>query len=106
MKIFITIILILIALIAIVILTFYLLWFIPLRKKEPGFEYVHVDEDGSVRELDKDEIEYLSTEFEPADGGRPYIKNRYSQLTPDKKICGYILRRRVPRHLEIRPIKT
>ena len=68
----------------------------PLRPKEDGFKYVHVDHDGSVRELYPEEVEYLSQKFHPADGGRPYVKNAYEEKTPDGRISGFILRRRVP----------
>lgn len=86
-------------------LFFYLRDFIPLRPEEPGFEYVYVNEDGTVSELNDEDVEYLKTEFSPADGARPYIKSRYKQLTPDKKISGFILRKRVPKRMEIQPYK-
>lgn len=70
-----------------------------LEKKK--FEFVYVENDGTVRELDKDEIEYLETEFEPSDGARPYIKSSYEQLTPDKKILGFLQRSKVPKEIEI-----
>jgi hypothetical protein len=73
----------------------------PLRPKEEGFKYVHIDYDGSVRELYPEEVEYLSQKFHGADGGRPYIKNSYEERTPDEKISGYILRRRVPKEIII-----
>lgn len=73
----------------------------PIRKREPGFEYVHVELDGSVRELDDDEKKYLQEEFHPNDGARPYIKSSYNQKTPDGKISGFIKRRRVPQHILI-----
>jgi hypothetical protein len=106
MKIVFIILLTVIILVGLAFLIFYLLWFVPLRKKEPGFEYVCVDDDGSVRELDQEEVEYLSTKFAGADGARPYIKTSYGQLTPDKKIGGYIPRRRVPRHIQIKSTQT
>ena len=81
----------------------YLRYFIPLRPKEPGFEYVYVNENGTVSELDDEDVEYLKTEFSSADGARPYIKGRYKELTPDKKISGFILRNRVPKKIEIQP---
>lgn len=65
------------------------------------FEFVYVENDGTVRELDKDEIDYLQTEFEPTDGARPYIKSSYDQLTPDKKILGFLHRNKVPKNVEI-----
>jgi hypothetical protein len=79
----------------------YFRYFVPLRPKENGFEFVYVKDDGTVRELYSDEIEYLSEEFEPTDGARPYIKNRYKSLTPDKKLSGFIQRNRVPKRLRI-----
>jgi len=74
---------------------------VPLRPKESGFGYVHVELDGTVREFDDEEKKYLKTEFEPSDGARPYIKRRYKSLTPDGKMSGYIDRRRVPKNMEI-----
>ncbi|POY37175.1 hypothetical protein C3K47_08965 [Solitalea longa] len=101
-----TIIFIILGIIAIVGLIVYLRYFIPLRPKEPGFEYVYVNEDGTVSELDEKDVEYLKTEFSPADGARPYIKNHYKELTPDRKISGFILRYRVPKKIEIKPLKN
>ncbi|SHF73344.1 hypothetical protein SAMN05444377_11737 [Flavobacterium fontis] len=86
-------------------LFFYLRDFVPLRPKEPGFEYVYVNEDGTVSELNDEDIEYLKTEYSPTDGARPYIKSRYQELTPDKKISGFILRNRVPKRMKIQPYK-
>jgi hypothetical protein len=94
-----------IGLIGILALTVYVRFFMPLRPKEYGFEYGYVNEDGTVRELDEDEVAYLNEEFEPADGARPYIKSRYSELTPDKKIWGFIERRRVPRKIKIQSLE-
>lgn len=71
--------------------------FMPLRPKDDGFEYVMVKDNGCVRELDKEDQEYLTEEFHPNDGARPYIKSRYDQLTPDGRIGGFISRRRLSR---------
>lgn len=68
------------------------------------FPYVYVEKDGSVRELYEDEKEYLLEEFSPMDSGRPYIKYSYRQLTPDKKIHGFLRRRDVPRKITVKPI--
>mgnify|MGYP003605366693 CR=1 FL=1 len=54
------------------------------------FDYAYVNIDGTVRELTNDEKEYLKEIFHPNDGGRPYIKSSYEQLTPDHKISGFI----------------
>jgi hypothetical protein len=84
---------------------FYLRDFVPLRPKEPGFEYVYVNDYGTVSELNEEDVEYLKTVFSPTDGARPYIKSRYQELTPDKKISGFILRKRVPKRIKIQPYK-
>jgi len=55
----------------------------------------------TVRELDKEEEAYLKEEFIPNDGARPYIKDRYKELTPDGNISGFISRRRVPARIKI-----
>jgi hypothetical protein len=58
--------------------------------------FIYVNEDGTARDLTVDEKDYLNTRFHAADGARPYIKSRYRQLTPDRKISGYLLRSRLP----------
>ncbi len=94
----------LIATVALLSFIFKIVYDFPIRKREPGFEYVYVELDGSVRELYNDEVEYLKEEFHPNDGNRPYIKYSYKDLTPSGKISGFIRRRRVPRHIAIRPV--
>ena len=86
-------------------LTVYLRYFIPLRPKESGFEYVYINEDGTVSELEKEDVEYLKTEFSQTDGARPHIKSYFKQLTPDRKISGFILRNRVPKKIKIETLK-
>jgi predicted metal-dependent hydrolase len=63
--------------------------------------FVWVNDDGSVRELTPDERDYLNTEFHPNDGARPYIKDRYRDRTPDGRLGGFLLRKRVPRGIPI-----
>ncbi|MFK8037485.1 MAG: hypothetical protein AB8B74_04295 [Crocinitomicaceae bacterium] len=87
--------------ILLIILIIYLTNFVPLRKNEEGFEYVNVEENGTVRELSREEQGYLKETFEPGDGGRPYIKTRYNSKTPDGKIWGFIPRNRVPKRIKI-----
>src|SRR5262249_9311890 len=73
------------------------------REKDAGTyadHFVCVNEDGSARELRHDERDYLNTKFHPTDGGRPYIKNNY-QTTPDGKVSGFLLRKRLPRRVPI-----
>ena len=76
----------------------------PLRKKEAGFQYVYFEDDGSVRELNEDEKDYLSKEFHPNDGARPYIKLRHNDKTPDGKISGFMRRNRVPQNILIKKL--
>lgn len=86
------------------------LWFAvllrPRRRREPGFACVFVEDDGSARELEADERDALGAEYPPGDGGRPYVKLRYESRTPDGRLGGYLLRRRLPRHLPIRPARS
>ena len=83
----------------------YLRYGIPLRPKEEGFKYVYIENDGTVRELYDDEIEYMSETFDPRDSGRPYIKSRYGSLGYSKEISGMIARRRVPKTVIIKKVE-
>jgi len=74
-------------------------------KPDSDFEFVHVEEDGSVRELTREERGYLKEEFAPTDGARPYIKFRYKSKTPDNKLWGFLPRKKVPKNIEIENIK-
>jgi hypothetical protein len=71
----------------------------PRRPEGPGFPYIYVDDEGGARELDEAEREYLTTEFHPADGGRPYIKPYYA-LTPDGRMGGFLRRRQLPKRIK------
>jgi hypothetical protein len=71
------------------------------RRRDSKFAFVYVNDDGTVRELTPDEIDYLNTEFVGSDGGRPYIKSRYKDRTPDGKLRGYLRRTDVPRRIKI-----
>ena len=64
--------------------------------------YVWVEDDGSARELTRDEAEYIGTEFVPSDGGRPYIKSRYGSRTPDGRLSGFLARSALPAHVAVR----
>lgn len=69
------------------------------------FPYVYVERDGGVRELDARERDYLREPFLPADGGRPSVKWRYGERTPDGSLHGFLLRTRVPRRMPIAPAR-
>ena len=101
-----TILLITLMSILIVIFLVYFKYFRTLRPKEDGFEFVYVDNNGEVRELDKEEMDYLKEQFHPNDGERPYIKTSYKDLTPDGKISGFISRNRVPKNITIEKEKA
>lgn len=75
----------------------------PRRKREPGFEYIYVEDYGSARELDAQEREYLNTKFHGGDGNRPYIKTQYESLTPNGLLRGYLRRRQLPKDIPIHP---
>ena len=67
-----------------------------------SYPYISVDVDGAARELTAQEREYLETEFEGADGGRPYIKSTYEQRNGWGDLAGYLLRRDLPTGTRVR----
>ena len=73
-----------------------------MRLPSRGFEYVYVENDGSVKELNKEEQDYLLEEFHSNDGARPYIKSNYWQRTPEKKLHGFLKRNHVPWWIKIK----
>ncbi len=77
---------------------------VPRRRPQAGFPYVYVNQDGSVRELSQGEQAYLSKEFDPCDGARPYIKSNYRSLDGWGSLSGYLERRRVPSIVEIQNV--
>ena len=62
----------------------------------PSDVLVHVNDDGSVRELADAEKEYVDSEFSPFDGVRPYIKSHYRQRNGWNGLRGYLQRKDVP----------
>jgi len=79
----------------------YLRLFVPLRKKEKGYEFVYVEPEGTVRELYQEEIQYLNASFNYSDRARPLIKKSYGEINTKGNISGFILRRRVPKNIKI-----
>ena len=67
------------------------------------YPYVEVGSDGAVRELHQLEREYLETPFYSSDGGRPFIKPRYSWRNALGDIAGFLERSKVPRKMTINP---
>lgn len=64
------------------------------------YPYVHVEKDGSYRELTEDERLYLQEPFHPADGGRPYLKPSYRSRTLGGDRSGFLRRSALPRGLQ------
>jgi hypothetical protein len=71
--------------------------------KQQPYPYVHVNEDGSVRELSPEERSFLETPFTPGDGGRPATKESYSSLNGWGNPRGFCRRDRIPSDIEIMP---
>jgi len=94
--------------ITIVVIVALVAWFAfqarPRRKPEPGFKFVYVNQDGSVRELSPGEQAYLSEEFSGGDSGRPYIKSNYKSSDGWGSQSGFIERRQVPADIPILPV--
>jgi hypothetical protein len=77
---------------------------IPLRKwRSSTFDYVYVDEDGNVRELNAAEEEFVSTAIFLNDDADRYIKSDYESLTANGRLAGYLQRRRLPRQIPVAP---
>jgi hypothetical protein len=73
------------------------------RQSETSF--VYVNQDGSVRELSVGEQEYLTRQFQPFDGARPYIKSRYWSWDNWGSRSGYLKRYRVPWRISIQRVR-
>jgi hypothetical protein len=63
--------------------------------------YVHVEADGSARELHPSERRYLQTEFKGGDGAAPYIKARYDERNGWGDLAGYLERSLLPAGIAI-----
>ncbi|MBS1188547.1 MAG: hypothetical protein H6R10_339 [Rhodocyclaceae bacterium] len=67
-----------------------------------ALKYVWVEDDGSVRRLNPDEVEYLNTQFHPGDGARPYIKSNYATRSPDGRMSGFLPRAKLPSYIVVK----
>ena len=77
---------------------------IPLRKwRGSAFDYVYVDDNGNVRELNSVEEEFVTTAIFPDEDADRYIKYRYESLTTDGRMRGYLRRRQLPAQIHIGP---
>jgi hypothetical protein len=71
-----------------------------------SYGYIHVNADGTARELHASEREYLETEFHPGDGAAPYIKSTYEQRNGWGDLAGYLKRSRLPHGMQIHDAPT
>ena len=78
-------------------------WF-PRRPSEPGFSYVYVNQDGTAREVSPGEQRYLTVDFEPGDGARPYVKLTYESRDGWGSRSGFLARRGLPRGIRVQPV--
>jgi hypothetical protein len=60
------------------------------------YPFVHVDADGTARELHDRERRYLETEFKGGDGAAPYIKSSYEERNGWGDLSGYLQRAPLP----------
>ncbi len=65
------------------------------------YPYVHIDADGTARELHPSERRYLQTEFKGGDGAAPYIKSRYDERNGWSDLAGYLERTLLPDGLAV-----
>ncbi len=68
------------------------------------FEYVYVNQDGTVREVSPEERVSLLQKYAPGDGARPYIKFSYNSLNGWKSMSGFMHRSKVLAGQAVQPI--
>ncbi|MCE5280126.1 MAG: hypothetical protein ABFD92_05995 [Planctomycetaceae bacterium] len=73
----------------------------PEQATQTPYPYVYVNYNGTVRELHKDEREYLEQAFSPFDGGRPYVKTSFEAKDGCGCISGFCHRSEIPPHIAI-----
>ena len=65
------------------------------------YRFVHINADGTARELHPSERRYLETEFKGGDGAAPYIKSRYDERNGWDELTGYLERALLPAGMAI-----
>jgi hypothetical protein len=83
-----------------------LLWrFRPRRSNEPGFKYVYVNHDGSVREVSPvEQAEFLLDESMAPSVDSIYKKSSFTSRDGWGSLSGFIERRLVPARIKISPV--
>jgi len=69
--------------------------------KQSPYPYVHVNDDGTVRELRPEERSFLETPFSPGDGGRPALKSSSDSKNGWGSIRGFCRRDKIPSNVKI-----
>lgn len=75
-----------------------------LRTNEPGFRFVHMNQDGTVRELSRVEQAIFGQSYRPGDGAAPFIKARHDERNGWGSLSGFIDRKHVPTAMSIQPV--
>jgi hypothetical protein len=70
------------------------------RWRAGAFDFVYVNDDGSVRELHSKEEAQLNSLFFVGDSTNFYIKPQYESRNSSGELSGYIKRRQLPKALE------
>jgi len=78
----------------------------PAEAFQNPYPYVHVNADGTVRELHLTECRYLETLFSPYDGARPRVKNSFGDRDGWGSIEGFCHRSQIPNVLSISAAPT
>jgi hypothetical protein len=69
--------------------------------KQTPYPYVHVNDDGTVRELHPAERNLLETPFLPGDGGRPAVKTSFTSRNGWGSLRGFCRRMDLPSGIEV-----
>jgi hypothetical protein len=70
------------------------------------YPYVHVNADGTARELHPNERQYLESEFGPGDGAAPYVKSSYAERNGWGDLTGYLARSNLPHGTQLQDAPT
>lgn len=76
------------------------------RWRAAAFDFVYVNDDGTVRALYKKEEARLSSLFFVGDSPDFYIKPYYESLNPSGQLSGYLKRRLLPKNIDVTSVKT
>ena len=72
---------------------------------DDAFPFVHVNHDGTVREVTDSEQAFLTTTFAPDDGARPYVKAAMEDRDGQGQVSGFMARANLPPGTPVRSVK-